>query len=608
VPAAIFNAAGDTTGDGLKDISFSVRLADFPPGQRLAPTDRTTFRIVGGLEGDISSKWSFNSYYEYGQTTLNQSMSNVVNEYNMANALNVVTDVFDLNKNGSTTDAICADATARANGCVPLNIYGRGNLSQAAINYVMTDLTHDSKLTQEVVSGGVSGTLFNLPAGPVQLAAGVEYRRETSSDVFDPLSNISENGYVQEPNTSGSFDVKEAYGELQVPILHHSPIGDLSIRGAGRVSDYSTVGTVNAWNAGIEYSPIRDIRFRAVYARAVRAPNIGELYAPSAVTVTSVTDPCSGVTLTSSGTTSTRCRADPAVVANINANGGVFTLNQSDTQGATVVSSSNPNIQAENGTTYSFGVVINPASVHALRNLVLTADYFNISIAGAISRPSAQVYLNKCYVQNLDAFCADIQRRASAAAPYSVGAIQQISQALVNSGGTWTEGIDLTAGYHVRVGPGNATANLAYTHLFKEGQRPLQGDPVDNLRGEIGTPTDQATLTWGYDTDQFGFTVTNQYLGPQYLDDQYTKLFVLANGSLPSSSYFRVGAKVYTDAQVRFNVNKRFQLYLGADDIFNLTPPTIVQGLPGDVTNDETAGGVYDPIGRRLYAGFRARF
>ncbi len=292
VPTAIFNAATDHTGDSLKDISFSLRMTEFPPGQRLAPVERDNFRFVFGGEGAINENWSYDIYYEYGLTKAFQQMVGLVNEDAVAEALDVVQDVWDLNHNGSTTDAICASADARGRGCVPLNIYGAGKMSAAALSYVAGTLQRNARQTQQVVSANITGSLFKLPAGPVQVAAGMEYRDESSSEIFDPLTNRARNSYVQLTNPQGSMSVKEGYAEVNVPLVSGKAWADnLSVRAAARISDYSTVGSFWAYNFGLEYAPVSDVRLRAVYAHAVRAPNIGELYAAPNAGVATISDP-----------------------------------------------------------------------------------------------------------------------------------------------------------------------------------------------------------------------------------------------------------------------------------------------------------------------------
>ena len=612
VPAGVFAAADnrfDQDSIDSKDMSFLLRTTMFPPGRRTTPTERDNFRIVLGTDIDISSSWKGHAYYQYGFTKQHQEMTGLADLNRLAEALEVIPDVFDYNHNGNTTEPICVDASARAQGCVPINVYGLNpdgttKISQAAVDWLATNLVRDSKQTMQVAAADVEGTLFSLPAGPVQVSLGAEYRKETSRDVFDPLSNEARNGYVQENNISGGFDVKEAYGEIDVPVLKDVPfIHSLTLRAAGRLSDYSTVGTVHAWNVGGEWSPIPDIRFRAVYAYAVRAPNINELFSPTAAGITTIVDPCQGVTLTQTGTVADNCRADPSVLANIQQNGS-FTLTFPDTQGVGTVSTSNQNLKPEKGKTLTLGAVINPRSIHALRDLTLTVDYYDIKLAGAISQVSASTILNHCYAQGVADFCSLIERRTQPSGAFSIGSVQQIDLGLVNSGGLFSRGLDFTLNYAPELFGGRAGVTASWTHLLKNGVIPLTGDPYDNTMGEMNNPRDSADVTVNWDNDTFGFTIDNQYVGSQMLDfENYQTRFVLADGSLPSKKYFTVGSKIYTSAQIRFNVLKHYQWYFGVDNLFNVKQPPLYNGPPIGSVNS-----MYDPIGRRFYAGVRLNF
>lgn len=611
VPAGLYTVATDTNGDGFRDVAVSRRLAEF--GQRFAIFDRTNLRFVAGVNGEIGSDWTWDVSYNWGQTKASSQLTGLINQDRAVQALNVVADVYDVNNNGDRAEAICASAEARAQGCVPWNVYGAGLASPASLDYLRATSTRDAVQTLEVAAANLSGSLLQLPAGKVQVAVGAEYRREASSEVFDPLSIAARNSYVQQTNTAGSFNVKELYGELIVPLIHATPgIDNLTLRGAVRMSDYSTVGTFYAYNGGVEWSPVPDIRFRGVYAKAVRAPNIGELYAAPSVSISAVNDPCQGVTATSGGTTSTVCRTNPGVLANIAANGS-FVLNQSDQQGVGGLNVSNPDIREERATTYTLGAVINPRSVHALRNVTLTFDYYNIKLKGAIARTSRDYILQQCYQNNDPTFCALISRRTIASGPYSAGSIQQVDSALVNSGGLLTQGLDTTASYRQNLadwglGSGTATFAVSYTHLFKQGGTPLTGAAFDSTLGEINTPQDRAAFSLGYDSDAVGITVNGQYIGASYLDDQYRALFKLADGSLPDRKYFRVGSAFYLDTQARFHVAKAFEFFVGVNNLLDTQPPPVITGLTGSVTGTETAAGTYDPIGRRFYSGIRLRF
>lgn len=611
VPTALYNLATDTNGDGFRDVGVTRRITEFGP--RIGRFDRTNLRMVVGAEGKIGTKWNWEASYSWGETKASSSLSGLINQDRAVQALDVVPDVYDVNRNGNVSEAICASAEARAQGCVPWNVYGAGKVSPEAISYLQATSLRDAKQSMHVAAGSLSGALFSLPAGDVQVAVGAEYRKESSRETFDPLSIAARNSYVQQTNTTGRFNVKEAYGEIVVPLIHDTPFfHNLTLRGAARVSDYSTVGTFYAYNGGVEWSPVADIRLRGVYAHAVRAPNIGELFAAPSVSVGSVNDPCAGVTATSTGTTSTVCRASPGVLANINANGGVFTLNQTDRQGVGGLNVSNPDIQEETARTWTLGAVINPVSIHALRNLTLTVDYYNIKLNDAIARTSRDFILQECYNNSNQEFCNLITRRAIASGPYSAGSIELVNSQLINSGGLTTKGIDTTLSFRqpmsdLGMGGGTANVSVSWSHLIKQGGVPLNGAAFDRTDGEINSPKDRVFVTVGYGNDSFGLTLNGQYIGASYLDDQYRARFLLADGSLPDKKYFKVGSKFYTDAQMRWKVSKEFEFYFGVNNLLDVGPPPVITGLTGSVTGTETASGTYDPIGRRFYTGVRVK-
>ena len=612
VPTAVFNAADNRNNNDAitsKDLSFLIRTTMFPPGTRSTPTERENFRIAAGANIELFKDWTLDAYYQYGFTKQNQSMTGLADLYRLAEALQVVPDAFDADRDGNTTEAICVNANARAQGCVPVNVYGlnpdgTSRISQEAVDYLATTLTRDSKQIMQVAAANLSGSLFNLPAGPVQVSVGAEYRRESSRDDFDPLTNAARNGYVQLLDTRGSFNVKEAYGEIVIPVLADVPFfKNLTLRGAARMSDYSTVGTFYAWNVGGEWSPVEDIRFRAVYAHAVRAPNIGELFAASAAGIITITDPCQGVTLTSSGATAENCRADPGILANIQQN-GAMTLTFSDTQGVGSITASNPNIREETGKTLTLGVVVNPRSIDALRGLTLTADYFDIKLVGAINRLSAATVLNKCYRDGLDEFCQFVTRRQQPSGAFSVGSVEQVVRGLINSGGQFSRGLDFTASYTHQLFGGRATASASWTHLLRNGVVPLTGDPYDNTMGEVGTPRDSVNFGVTWEDRNFGVTVSNEYVGSQFLDyENYQTTFKLANGSLPDKKYFTIKSRIYTDAQIRFTGIEHFEFYVGANNLLNIKQPQFYSGPP--IGN---ANAIWDVIGRRYYAGVRVKF
>lgn len=617
VPLAIYNAAIDTpvydtdgdgepdTGDGFRDIGFTKRLSEF--GNRGSSVDRDTFRIVAGMNGKLNDRWSYEVYYNYGQTRESQQSGGQVNVLNFANALNAVQDVYDLNGNGDTTDAICADATARAQGCAPANVFGYNMLSQDAINYIIAPSSLTSLTSQNVVGAGVVGSLPGLSAGDIGLAFGVEYRKEKSEQVFDALTNAGLNGGNKLGNTFGKFDVKEVYGEVRLPLIADAPFfNTLELAAAGRVSDYSTVGTVYSYNVSGIWAPVRDIRFRATYSQSTRAPNIGELFGGAGQDYPSdLADPCEGITATSTGTLATQCLADAGVRANI-AQFGAFTVNQADIQGISGFDNTNPNLTEEQSKSWTVGVAINPRSIHALRGLTLTVDYFDIKIKDAIFQIPRTFILDQCYNGGDAQFCDFVTRRQAAAGANSAGSLEFIDTTLLNSGGLKTTGLDVTLGYNQNVASGVASLNVSYTHVFKGYVIPLPGADIDRFAGESGASKDRASGTLAWNSDRTGFTLVGTYIGGAYLDDQFIT-GALGDPDIHSKNY-RQKSRFYLDAQVRFTPGDHFEFFVGANNLLDTSAPKFISGLPFDTTGTETDASTYDPIGRRYYAGARIKF
>jgi iron complex outermembrane recepter protein len=598
IPDAVYNIARDQDGDGLRDISYAKRVVEF--GNRATEIDRQQIRLVFGTKGDISGTWKYDAYYSYGRSDLDGRQVGLYITPNLFQSLRAVSDVFDFDRDGNTAEPICADSNARLYGCVPINFYGVNNVSPEARKYVQGGdgaAFQDSKQDLNVGSLNVTGTVFKLPAGPLQYAGGLEYRRESSSHQFDPLYNTKQNGFVQQLDVSGTTTVKEAYSEVNVPLLSGKPgFSSLSVRAAGRVSDYSTLGTFPAYDFGLEWAPVDSLRLRAVYAHAVRAPNVGELYRPAQSGVTSIVDPCNGVTVGDSSTVATQCLADPGVRANAAANNGRVTFVQTDFQGVGTLSITNPDIREEAATTKTVGLVYAPKSISGLS---VTLDYYNIKLDDAISAVTPQFILSQCYQEANNDFCPLVDRRLTAEAPASAGSVQLIQSGLVNSGGAFAEGIDLTAGYNTPLWGGGLSVNVSYTHLIDQGVIPRIGAATNEQAGEVGFPYNKALIGLGYSHGSWKIVATNEYVGKQLIDDEFLRSRFGPNTDV-KDDYFAFDAKLYTDLQLGYRVKSKYELYVGVSNLFNVEPPFILSGIPGSINAN------YDVIGRFWYFGVRA--
>ncbi|MBX7458015.1 TonB-dependent receptor [Qipengyuania sp. 1NDH17] len=602
VPDAIYNDASDTNGDGLRDIYVTKRLTSFGP--RNASADRDTFRIVLGMRGDITDSWNYETFFNYGKTKQIQLGTGQINTPALRQALAIIPDPSD----PTGTTFICADAAARDAGCQPANIFGRESLSPESLAYLEAPTSYNADVSQMQIGAFVGGDLFALYSDidPIQVTTGVEYRKEESSSVWDVLSQRGLNAGNALPPTVGEFDVKEAYIEGKIPLMQDSFLYDVSIRGAARISDYSTVGQTFSWNAGGEIAVTPDLRFRAMYAETVRAPNINELFAGLSQTYPTLTDPCSGATDDGS-VLGTACFADPGVRNNAAANGGVFTLNgTSDVQGVTGFDGGNPLLNEETGKTFTAGVVLNPTFIPALENLTLTVDYFNIEVADYIQPTSRQFILNQCYTEGNTALCDQfVTRREFAEGPYSAGSLDEVNTSSLNSGGLKTEGIDVKVNYNTGLGFINEDADLrisfAYTHLIEQYIDQLQDtdeEPLDLQDGEVGYAKDRFTSQVFLGLGDVTLAATGTYYGPSYLDDQLTGVTRFDEGY----EDYRWHDEFYLDLQARWNVTDRHEFYVGVDNVTD-NSPVYAGGLM--VAGMETDTGTYDPLGRRYYAGFK---
>jgi outer membrane receptor protein involved in Fe transport len=615
IPAGLLALMTDTNGDGLRDYSFTRRLSEV--GARGATGQTDTFRIATGVKGTLFN-WDYDLYGIYGSNRRSQTSGGQYNVNNFREAMEAIPDVDDVDGDGNVTEAICRSAQARAQGCVPANVFGFDTLTPEAVAWIIAPATLRTQVTQRVVGATATGEPVKLWAGPVGVAAGVEYRKESSLSEPDALYQRGLNGSNAIPITEGSFSVKEAFLEGKLPLLKDAPFArSLAVSAAVRGSKYTTVGSTFSWNGGVEWAVNPSIKLRLTRALSTRAPNIAELFQPPTQDFPQVNDPCVGVTATSTDARSIACRAAPGVNENIATNGS-FTLNQADIQGTSGFDRGNPNLQEEKGRSTTVGLVLTPTDIPLLRNTTFTADYFKINISDAIVATPRQFIVSQCYGGDAS-FCQFITRRPTAAGANSAGSLDRVDTAVSNSGGLSTEGLDLTGAWQGSVGPGRLTTRVSYTYTKKGDLIPLPGSAPDPFAGEVGTPKHKATLGLGYNWGGWSVNALFSYLGKQYLDDQWltgicTEFDASGENCLSTLAPKSVAipAKTYADMQVSYTLGK-FQYYLGIDNVFDTKNKrcdtnALIGGENGGCSTGTGTFSGDDPIGRRFYVGLRASF
>lgn len=603
---------------------LNKRLGDLGPRQEEAT--RETYRIVGGATGTFNDDWKYEISLNYGEFRERTKVLGNFNTERLLLALDAVRDpasgqivcrskidpaaaIINQANDPASPEGMFAQSQLAANvaACVPLNPFGQGNITPAMRNYLLQDTVSVGNIKQFDATAFVSGDtsqFFNLPGGPVGFALGVEYRREKNFFQADDLVAKGQTFFNALPLFDPpAFEVKEVFGELRLPILKDTPFfHELSITGAGRISDYKgSTGTVYAYNGGVEYAPIEDIRFRAGYARSVRAPNLADLFSLQSQNFATVVDPCSARNIgTGSATRAANCAA-AGIPASYD-----FVY----TSSLQILSGGNPNLREETSDSYTVGAVFTPRLVPGLS---ITADYYDITINKVITAPSAQQILNACYdaVNLNNQFCALFQRAGPGGAPSGEVPFQiiegSLQQTLLNYAKSKTRGIDIDVAFARKLSDIDTTitSHFVYTHVFQSDDFLNPADPgrADQTLFELGDP--QNAFNWNTDFKKGPYTLGFQlrYIGKQVVN-AYEDFFSKQGRPPENADYFSkkfFPSIFYQDVRAAIDVNKNFNFYGGIQNIFNRKPPLGLTGTGG-------GSGIYDTRGRSFFVGAKAKF
>ena len=598
IPASIRAALGpDDLAAGLDVVRDNEDYGRHGEADR-----RRTYRGVVALDGRLSGHARYDLSYTYGRTETRITKINDRLADRYLAALDVVRSPVTGQPvcRSTLTPAAAAGAVSftpgATSGCAPLNIFGSGSPSQAALAFVQ--LTHSSSaaITQSVASGSVSGdfgALFSLPGGPVGFAFGGEYRRETSR--FDPDSYLQQALFYQfdepgnVPPSRGAFDVKEAFAELNAPLLKNVPFADtLSVGAAIRYAHYSTTGDATSWSVNGVYAPVRDITFRASYGKAVRAPNIGELYLPNSASSTFLTDPCDPTQInTGTQYRAANCRA---ILTGLGVNPATFSPSTAGSVVSIVAGSltGNLKLRQEEAKTLTAGVVLRPRFIPGL---ALSVDYYDITLNGAISIADPQSLAQLCVDQPTVAnqFCANITRaRTTGYVTSYLIQPQNVAQFRVS-------GIDLNLAYRLRTqsaGVFDVTLVGGYVRRadFQSTPGAAVEDKVDRAGSLNGQPRWQAALSPIWTIGSLSVAYTLRWQDKQR---RFAKEITDAQPDYAPAALLRIKSLWQHDIQVQYRIDDRFAVYSGVTNLTDQKPDV-------DATNRPIS-----PLGRFLYVGAR---
>lgn len=595
--------------DAANGAVFSRDNFDF--GIRRYEMERELFRTVVGAKGEITPNLNYDVSYVFGQSTQEATNRNdrITERYYAAldavsNGAGGITCRINLpgqttiqgNNYGGQPIYNGAPKTFTPGQCVPLNILGAGSPSQAALDFVTIDHTSWARIQQHVVSAALSGNtggFFNLPGGPVGFAIGAEYRKEKSN--FIP-SDYSLAGALMDDAPArvdkGSFDVKEVFGEINLPILADMAFAkNLSIGGAVRFSDYSTVGRTTTWNVNGSYSPVRDITFRGTYSEAVRAPNITELFAGGSGSYEFITDPC-GVDRIAEGTQYRAANCTAALTAlGINPAtfdpGADFTSPQNSSllgfQGG------NRDLTEETAKTWTAGVVLRPSFVPGFE---LSADWYDIRLKQAIRYSTAQDIVDLCVDQpDLNNFyCGLIQRSPTN------GYVSFFTINPENVASYETAGLDVSLNYRFQPFDNAGTFNISLqgNYLNKLQFVPTTGaDPENELESAVyPAPKFSAMfdLTWIKGPVKVNYGINWWSKTRRATPEQ-----AAANPDYYPAEYMWYKERWEHELYVGYDVDDRFNIYAGVTNLFDTKPDVGATAYP------------VSAVGRAFFLGAKAK-
>lgn len=604
-------------------------------GPRISEYTTNIFDYRAGFKYNVTESIKLDVYGAYGESTRTEQLSGYVLNSRVAQALIA---------NNTTT---CVNP---ANGCVPLDLFGQaGSITPAQAAFIQGASTVARSATLSQVHGLLSGDLgVTIPSAsePISFAVGAEYRRNTARVNPDSLSQIpgelgGSGGAVLPVN--GSINVKEAFGEINVPLVADKPFfNDLSVEAGVRYSKYKIQAPGNpsfsatTYKFGANWEPADGLKLRGNYQRAIRAPNIGELFAPVTTGLTNLTiDPCGLAAPVGNANLTAVCIAQGARAAQIG------NIPQPNAGQANATGGGNPALRPEKATTYTFGVVVQPKNL--IKDLTLTVDYFNIKVKGAVSSPTPADVIGACF-NNLTAAsvtnlaCTSIRRNpVNGGLSGPTGTVFGLPTPLSNLGRLETDGIDFSLAYKRDLGFAeySTSFNGTYTRnskfqatpsginrecigLYSANCATIQPKFQFNQRTSLKFGDIDVSLLWTHigavkyegtaaDFAARGFTAANRRLFSGTITNVRAAFpSVLAGRQV---DFNRIKAYDYFDLTTRFGISDNLDLTLSVINLFDKAAPVVGSSAGSTAFNSgNTYPSTYDAVGRRYSATAKLKF
>ncbi|MCK8457524.1 TonB-dependent receptor domain-containing protein [Sphingomonas faeni] len=578
-------------------------------GPRLSTYTTTVFDYQAGIRGDITDTIGFDFGGNYGESenVQRQTGNGTLTRLRQASL--------------ATSTTACVDPS---NGCVPINLFGEaGTITPDQLGYLLgvtnSTLTRTTIAQVHGVVNGDFGVASPFATQAISFALGAEYRKYTAAVISDELTQrpneVLGNGAAS-PDVAGQYNVKEAFGELIMPLVEDKPFfHSLTLEAGGRVSDYSTAGTNWTWKVGGSWEPVTSLKIRGNYQKAARAPNIGELFSPLVTGLdNSALDPCAGAGVTAGSALGGVCAAQivagGATQAQANALVGNIPLPSAGQ--VNIRQGGNAALGVETANTWTVGAVFQPEFV---RGFNISVDYFNIKVRDAITSPTVGDVLGACYTPLQAATSLGCQAISRNPLDGSLnGSADGLSVPLSNLGRLTTDGIDVAANYRSDLGFGSLALSFIGTWT---NSRKFQATPTSINRECVG----YYSVNCGSIQPEFSFNQrTTLTIGAadvsllwRYVDAvKYEPLALaddIAAGGGPLDRFQRIGAEHYFDLTTRFGVTDNFDLTLSAMNLLDNKPKVVGSTLGATAYNSGNVyPSTYDALGRRFAASARLRF
>lgn len=543
--------------------SFNLGRNSVDIGYQRSRIENETRRGVLGFDADLGNSWKLSGAAIYGRNVYTQQVFNNRIQSNFRFAVDVVQTA-----NGPACRAVTL-GNAAANGCVPLNVFGEGAPSRAAIGYVTGTTYSRTRYEQTAANINLSGEPFSTWAGPVSVALGGEYRREKQNTYVDPIAEAAGFESSNARSLRGRFNVKEAYLEAVVPLARDLPLlRKLDVQGAVRLTDYSSSGSVTTWKAGATWESLPGLLVRGTISRDIRAPNIFELFTPSVTTIL---------------TRNFAAAVDGGPVGQV--------PTASLTRG-------NLDLDPEVSKTKTVGFSYAPPFIPGLQ---FSVDYFNIRVSEAIAQIDPNLLINFCTGVTPTAerafYCSFITR-----SPTGAASVYTVDNPYLNLGYIKRTGFDFEASYRLPLaqlstGLGGAlTARFSATRFNRFGED-ITGAGYVERAGETssaGNPRFVTNSSLTYDDSVLTLQLQMRTIAKGKYNNQFVEGTQINDNSVPGRTYFNMSTTI--------KAGEKFELFGVVNNLTDRDPPLIPQnfGYP-------TAPQYFDMIGRTYRFGVRVK-